>query len=221
MDKLKLNDDKTELMIIGSRQQLEKVSVAELSVADTSVAPASTARNLGVDIGVDRNLKFDAQITKTCCTGYYYLHNIRKIRKYLMLDSTRFLVHALVMGRVDYCNSLLYGLPRNNINKLQRLQNMAARLITNTPRFCHITPVLCQLHWLLLITFKAIHGLVQYYIQNLIEVKEKSSYNLRSNDELLLAPPTFKSKKTLGDRAFQVAATCQKLSYEQQIYSYW
>ena len=58
----------------------------------------------------------------------------------------------------------------------------------------------------ILITFKAIHGLVPYYIQNLKEVKKKSSYNLRSNDELLLAPTTFKSKKSLGDRAFQLAA---------------
>ena len=122
MDKLKLNDDKTEFMIIGSRQKLEKVSVAELSVGDISVAPASTARNFGVLF--DRNLKLDAQITKTCCTGYYYLYNIlKKIRKYLTLDSARCLVHGLVMGRVDYYNSLLYGLPRNNINKLQRLQN--------------------------------------------------------------------------------------------------
>ena len=75
----------------------------------------------------------------------------------------------------------------------------------------------CQLHWLpigvrikfkvILTTFKAIHGLVPYHIQSLlIEVKEKSSYNLRSNDERLLAPQTFTSKKTLGDRAFQVAA---------------
>ena len=56
-------------MITGSRQQLEGVSVAELSVADISVAPASTARNLRVLF--DRSLKFDAQITKTCCTGYY------------------------------------------------------------------------------------------------------------------------------------------------------
>ena len=58
MDKLKLNDDKTEFMIIGSRQQLEKVSVAELSVGDISVSSASTARNLGVLF--DRNLKLDA-----------------------------------------------------------------------------------------------------------------------------------------------------------------
>ena len=221
MDKLKLNDDKTEFIIIGSRQQLGKVSVAELSVGGIIVAPASTERNLRVLF--DRNLKFHAQITKTCCTGYYYLQNMIKIRKYLTLDSTRCLVHSLIMRRLDYCNSLLYGFPRNNINKLQRLQNMAARLITNTPRFCHITPVLRQLHWLpigvrikfkvILKKFKAIHGLVPHYIQNLIEVKEKSSYNLWSNDELLLAPPTLKSKKTLGDRAFQVAATYQKLSY--------
>ena len=80
MDKLKRNDDKTAFIIIGSRRQVEKVSVAELSVGDNSVAPASTVRNLGVLF--DRNLKFYAQITKTC-TGYYYLHNIRKIRKYV------------------------------------------------------------------------------------------------------------------------------------------
>ena len=104
------------------------------------------------------------------------------------------------------CNSLLYGLPRNNSNKLQRLQNVAARLIANTPRFCRITSVLCQLHCLprsvriklkvILITLKAIHGMVPYQEQNLIEVKKKSSYNLMSNNELLLDPPTFKSEKT-------------------------
>ena len=55
----------------------------------------------------------------------------------------------------------------------------------------------------ILITFKAIHGLVPYYVESLIEVKETPSYNLRSNDELLLAPPTFKSKKTLGDKCIK------------------
>ena len=59
---------------------------------------------------------------------------------------------------------------------------------------------------MILIRFKAIYGLVPYYIQNLIEVKKKSSHNLRSNYEVLLAPQTFNSEKTLGDRAFQVAA---------------
>ena len=120
------------------------------------------------------------------------------------------------MGCLDYCNSLLYGLPRNNINKPQCPQNMAARLIRNTPRFCQITPVLYQLHWLpisvrikfkvILIRFKATHGLVPYHRQNLTKVMEKSSHNLGSNDKLFRASPTFKSKKILGDRAFKVAA---------------
>ena len=99
---------------------------------------------------------------------------------------------------------------------LQRLQNMAARFICKCTRFCRITPLLFKLHWLpvklrikyklLLMTYKALHGLSPEYIQSLAQVKKKSRYNLRSNDELLLAPPTFKSNKTTGDRAFQVAA---------------
>ena len=55
-------------------------------------------------------------------------------------------------------------------------------------------------------TYKAIHGLSPDYIKSLVQVKKKSLYNLRFKDELLLAPPTFKSNKTTGDRAFQVAA---------------
>ena len=97
MDKLRLNDDKTELMIIGSRQQLEKVSCRIVWL----VTPALLLLVLQGS-WFDPNLKFDAQITKICCTGYFYLHIIRKFRKYLTLDSTRCLLHALVMGRVDF-----------------------------------------------------------------------------------------------------------------------
>ena len=82
------------------------------------------------------------------------------------------------------------------LQKLQRVQNTAARLICNISRFDHITPVLVDLHWLpvkfridfkiLLITYKAIHGLAPEYILDLISVRHPSHYNLRSNDELLL-----------------------------------
>ena len=84
------------------------------------------------------------------------------------------------MGRLDYCNSLLFGLPDKHIKKLQRLQNAAARL---TPRFCHITPVLHTLHWLpirfriefkmFVIIFKSIHGLSPVYISNLISIRNR------------------------------------------------
>ncbi len=76
-------------------------------------------------------------------------------------------------SRLDYCNSLYYGLPANQLNTLQRVQNAAARLICNVSRFDHITPTLKDLHWLpvkfridfkiLLIVFKALHGLAPDY----------------------------------------------------------
>ena len=125
-------------------------------------------------------------------------------------------MHAFIMGRIDYCNSLLHGLPTTHINKLQRVQNAAARLICSTPRFSRITPVLYSLHLLpvrfrivfkiLIITFKAIHGQAPDYICNLIRVKNPSLYGLRSNCQVLLVPPSTKTKKTLGNRAFTAAA---------------
>ena len=125
------------------------------------------------------------------------------------------LVHAFITSRIDYCNSLLYRLPNNQLAKIQRFLNASARLVCNAPRFCHITPILRDLHWLpirasinfkvLLLTFKALHGLAPQYLQSLISVKT-SCYNLRGSNTLLLAMPSVKSKATLGDRAFAIAA---------------
>ena len=177
--------------------------------------PVAVARNLGT--WFDTNLSLVTHITKTCKAAFYHLHNIRRIRKFLTVESTKVLVHAFIMGRIDYCNSLLHGLPTTHINKLLRVQNAAARLICSTPRFSYITPVLYSLHWLpvrlrfvfkiLIITFKAIHGQAPDYICNLIRVKNPSLYGLRSNSQVLLVPPSTKAKKTLGDRAFTAAAS--------------
>ena len=112
------------------------------------------------------------------------------------------LVHAFIIGRLDYCNSLLYGLPSVHLSKLQRVRNSAARLVcTDISRYDHVTPVLYSLHWLpvkyricfkiLILTFKAIHGLAPEYISDLISVKDVSKHSLRSNGGLLLHQPDF------------------------------
>ena len=103
-----------------------------------------------------------------------------------------------------------------SISKLQRVQNAAARLITNTPRYDHATPVLRSLQWLtvkeratfkiLILSFKAIHGLAPDYIQSLVTLQCLSLYSLRRNNEHLLKPYRKKTLKSLGDSAFAVAA---------------
>ena len=87
-------------------------------------------------------------INKVCKSGFYYIHNLRKIRKYLSQDCLLTLIHAFVTTRLDCCNGLMYGLPQRQISKLQRLQNAAARLALALSKFCHISPALQQLYWL-------------------------------------------------------------------------
>ena len=98
-------------------------------------------------------------------------------------------MHAFVSSRVDYCNSLLYVLPAIQINKVQRVLNAAARLVSRAPRYCHVTPFLGEVHWLpvrqrinytiLLLTFKTIHGKSPVYLQELNSVKMPGAYKLR------------------------------------------
>ena len=131
-------------MIIGTRQQLSKQSINHLTVGTSSIEPSSSVRNLGTTF--DTNLSLDKQIASTCKSSFYYLYNMRKIRKFISPNSCATLVNAFKTCRIDYCNSLYYGLPAYQIAKLQRLQNAAARLVSLTPRFSHITPVLTDLH---------------------------------------------------------------------------
>ena len=84
----------------------------------------------------------NSHINKVCNASFYYLYNIRQIRKHLSHDSSETSIHAFVSSRLDYCNSLLYGLPQVQIDKIQRVQNAAARLIFKQPKFCNVIPVL-------------------------------------------------------------------------------
>ena len=146
-NKLLLNEEKTELLLIGTKQQLAKVDIGHIKVGKVNIAPHSPVKNLGV--WFDSNLSMVDHITKTCSAAFYYLYNIRRIRKYLTKECTETLIHAFISSRLDYCNSLLFGVPECHLHKLQRVQNAAARLIFQEGRFCHITPLLKSLHWLL------------------------------------------------------------------------
>ena len=216
--KMMLNDTKTEFLIIGTRQQLAKVSIDSIGVGDADIKPAQNVRNLS--FWLDKHMSMNVHVGKVCSKAFRGLYNIRQIRKFLSIESTRTLVHAFVTSHLEYCNSLLFGIPQYQIKRL----NAAAKITCFTPRCSHITPVLMHLHWLpikfrvefkiALLVYKALNGMAPDYIADLLLEKPDCSYQLRSNDQgLLLIPKT--RAKTLGSRAFAYAglSTWNKLPY--------
>ena len=118
---LKVNDDKTEFLIIGTPQQLAKIDVNSLRIGNSSVTSATSVRNLGVQF--DPNLKMDLHINKLSSKCFAALYKLYSIRKYLSRDACETLAHAFVTSTLDYSNRLLHGLPEYKINKLQHVQN--------------------------------------------------------------------------------------------------
>ena len=125
--KLKMNQSKTEIIMYGTRQQLAKLNITSVNVGGCDVKCVSHVRDLGVIM--TNTLNFDRHIQKKCQIAHMQLRNLRAIRKYLTQKSTEPLVHGLVHSHIDFCNGLFTDIPAYQINKLQRVQNQAARLM--------------------------------------------------------------------------------------------
>ena len=117
-----------------------------MNVGESQITQSLKVRDLGVTF--DKFLNFDDHITAICRSTYFHIRNIGKIRNLLSYNACSTIIHALISCRLDYCNSLLYNVPTHKIDRLQRLQNQCARILTKSPRREHITPVLKSLHWL-------------------------------------------------------------------------
>ena len=157
----------------------------------------------------DAEMNLQAHIRKVCQVSYMHLRNIASIRPALTDKAAECLIHAFITSRLDCCNSLLAGLPGTTLGKLQSIQNAAARLLTGTRKYDHITPVLRELNWLpitsriqykvTLLVYKTLHGPAPQYLQDLIQYRSARP-GLRSAGILLNVPMT--RSVTYGDRAF-------------------
>ena len=140
-NKLLLNSSKTEFLLIGTKQQRLKFSqLTTLSLGNDIIPVSSSARNLGFIF--DSDMSFTDQINSLSKSCHFHIRDIRRIRHLLPLSAATALANSLVSSKLDYCNSLYNGISQANLNKIQRIQNTLARVVTNTSKFEHITPIL-------------------------------------------------------------------------------
>ena len=211
---LKLNDGKTELMVLGQSSLVSKIEGnLEIFIGNTVVKTSLKVRNIGAIF--DSEMKMQDQVNSVCRSSYACLHSIGRIRRYLDETSVKALVHAFITCRIDNLNSLLAGIPDYVLDKLQMVLHNAARLITRLDRKDHITDTLIELHWLpiaaridykiLVLTYKALNDLGPSYLLDLLPLKQHKRNTRSSEDFLMLQLPTTHFK-TLGDRSFRFYA---------------
>ena len=147
---LHLNPSKSEAIAFHNPRSKPLAALAEsigmILVAGSPIKLQSSIKNLGVYL--DSTMSFDKQVSETCKVGYFHIRALRHIRASLTTDASKTIAAAIVGSRLDFCNSLLAGTSVSNLARLQRVQNTLARVVAQKPRFCHITPVLSDLHWL-------------------------------------------------------------------------
>ena len=138
---LKINDSKTEFIVFRSPQLRCGLSV---NVGESQITQSLKVRDIGVTF--DQFLNFDYHITAICRSTYFHIRNIGKMINLLSYNACSTIIHALISCRLDDYNSLLYNVPTHKTDRLQRLQNQCARILTKSPRRKHITPVFKNLH---------------------------------------------------------------------------
>ena len=152
----------------------------------------------------------EKHVNAVCRSCYHFLRGIARIRPCLDQTTAETLIHSMVYSRLDYCNSLFSGISKYLVQRLQRVQNFAARVVCKIKFDAHVTPYLRQLHWLpvckriqfkvLLLVFKVMNGMAPQYLCDLL-VPYLPTRQLRSSDKKLLKVPATRLK-TFGDRAF-------------------
>ena len=209
-NKLKLNDEKTEIILCNPKKY--NVNVSEIKVGNDVVEFTDSARNLGVYF--DKDLSLDAHFVHISKAVYLEIRRLKHMSKYVSAGSLKTLAASFILSRFDYCNSLFKNLKNSQLDKLQKLQNFAAKVILGKSLYDHVTPCLIELHWLpikfridykiSLLVFKCLNGLAPPYLSELIEIYVPSR-NLRSANLFLLKTKVTKYK-TLGDRSFSYFA---------------
>ncbi|XP_072030425.1 uncharacterized protein [Amphiura filiformis] len=185
---LKLNDSKTEFFVATPSHLKHIVGPVSLCVGDMLINPSDNIRNLGIIF--DSSMSFSAYITNLCCSLTYHLRNLSRIRRCLDRDTCHLVIRALILSKIDYGNGLLLGSNKTDIQRIQRIQNWAAKMICQVRKQDHATPCLEELHWLpvekrivfkvLLFVYKCLNHIAPNYISSCITLNQPGRAGLRS-----------------------------------------
>ena len=141
---LKLNSNKTEA-ILFTPQSTSKINGLFLE-DNTCIRFQNSVTLLGITL--DECLDFNKQVSATVSSGYHYIRSIGKIKSFMSRNDLEKMVHSVISAKLDYCNIILFGVNQSVLNKLQKLQNAAARLIYKLPKRSSVSDIIRKLHWL-------------------------------------------------------------------------
>ena len=196
---LKMNESKTEFIYFGWPSQLDKCIKTSININGEEIVRASITKYLGAYL--DSKLDFKEHIKTKCNAAMLNIYKIRAARKNLTRSACNKLMVSLVLSHLDYANSLLGNLPKTSINKMQLVQNIAARITLGRRKYDSTTRCLQKLHWLpiqqriefkiISLVHKCIHSNAPPYLQRLIQYTKPTRKGLRSGEDTtrLLVPP--------------------------------
>ena len=209
---LKMNNSKTEFIYFGWPSQLEKCTTRKIDVNGEEITRADHTRYLGAYL--DQKLDFKLHIQAKSRAAILNVLRIKAARKYLTRSACNKLMVSLVLSHLDYANSLLGGLLKASIAKLQRIQNIAARIVLNKGKYDSATSCLEQLHWLpimyrieykiITLVHRCLHQATPPYLTRLVNYHIPKRRGLHSEEDTskLEIPKT--TKKTFAARSFSV-----------------
>ena len=211
-NRLKVHNSKTEFIMIGLRQHLQKCTTNVININGEEIPKSDCIMYLGS--WINALLSFKTRITKKCQAAMGNLVKIHNIRKYLIEETTKMLLVGLVLSQLDYVNAILAGLPKCNVNKMQRIENMAAKLAMKVRKYnstttalknLHLLPLRARIdHKLLTLVYKCLQGKAPEYLKELIVEDKPRRDGMWSNSECkhLHVPRT--KRKMLAARSFSV-----------------
>ena len=209
---LKMNPEKTEFIIFGSRYYMQKLNIKSIELLGESITCAQIVKCLGVLF--DSNLTFKQHINAKVKTAMYNIKRIRSVRDVINREACEILVNGLVLSHLDYCNSVLVGLPLSTIHSLQRVQNIAAKLILGKRKYDSSTQCLKELHWLPIVlrikfkivctVHKCIYGNAPLYLKDLLVRNVPIRTTRQSVDPAPRLIVPYAKRKTFAERSFSI-----------------